>query len=106
MRRRFRTGALALAAKWMMEPITENTMTEAVLKEIAAEREKQVAKWGNEFDDANTSQDWAAFIMHYLAVGQTTRLGAAPGRPFRESMVKVATLAIAAIEAHDRKPPF
>jgi hypothetical protein len=74
-----------------------------IMQEIAAERTRQIEKWGNEFDDANQPHDWAGFIMHYTAVGITDRLGAAPGRPFREAMLKVATLAIAAIDAHDRK---
>jgi hypothetical protein len=75
----------------------------SVMLEIAEERKRQLEKWGNDFDDANTEQDWAGFVMHYTAVGITSRLGAAPGRPFREAMLKVATLAVAAIEAHDRR---
>ena len=77
--------------------------TSRVLAEVEKERDRQREKWGDDFDDANTQQDWAAFIMHYTAVGITSRLGAAPGRSFREAMLKVATLAVAAIEAHDRR---
>lgn len=75
----------------------------SVIDEITAERERQREQWGDAFDDDNAPHDWAAFIMHYTAIGITARLGAARGRPFREAMLKVATLAIAAIEAHDRR---
>lgn len=68
-----------------------NTM--AILDEIRQERGYQRTKYGTDFDDANTMQDWAAFIMSYLA----------SGRPPREALLKVATLAVAAIEAIDRK---
>lgn len=74
-----------------------------VLAEVAKERAYQTQKWGNTFDDGNSQQDWAAFIMHYTAVGITSRLGAAAGRPFRQAMIKVAALAIAAVEAEDRR---
>lgn len=84
-------------------PKEATTVTKDVLVEIANERAAQRMQWGDDFDDANTEQDWAAFIMHYTAIGVTSRLGAVPGRPFREAMLKVATLAVAAIDAHDRK---
>ena len=73
-----------------------------ILEEVNNERRRSQDKWGDKFDDENTEQDWAAFIMYYTALGITSRLGAAPGRPFREAMLKVATLAVTAIEAHDR----
>lgn len=78
-------------------------MTQNVFHEIEQELRYAREEWGTAFDDENTEQDWAEFIMHYTAVGITSRLGAAKGRPFREAMLKVAGLAISAIEAHDRK---
>lgn len=77
--------------------------TQAVLREVAREREKQITQWGSAFDDENSQQDWAAFIMHYTASGITERAGRYPAIAFRTAMLKVAALAVAAIEAHDRK---
>src|SRR5690348_6314119 len=87
-----------------LESPTAEASTQKVLAELVKERAYQDTRWGGKaFDDANTERDWAAFILHYLALGLTARLGAVPGRPFREAMLKVAALAVAAIEAEDRR---
>lgn len=70
---------------------------------LIAERARQQKLWGNEFDDKNTANDWAAYISNYVNAG--AYLGRqdkySPER-FREHLVKAATLCIAAIEAIDR----
>jgi hypothetical protein len=59
--------------------------------------------WSYEFDDANTPNDWAAFINIYLGRAvQTSNVGATAEAEFRKNMLKVATLAVAAVEAVDR----
>jgi len=67
---------------------------------IDAERAYQ-AKWGLEFDHANTPNDWVTYIVKYL--GQCVTL---PwnGDTFRKQMVKVAALAVAALEQYDYAP--
>jgi hypothetical protein len=73
--------------------------------EIQAERAHQEQKWGNAFDDKNTPFNWAAYIGQYATrnlIGDPDLVSPAK---FRADMVKVAALAVAAIEAHDRKTP-
>ena len=66
---------------------------------IDYERDYQDERWGDEFDDKNTANDWCTYICRYATNaadfnGTTVR--------FREQMTKVAALAVAAIEATDR----
>jgi hypothetical protein len=76
---------------------------DVVIDEICVEREYQCAQWGTEFDDANTLNDWVTYITTYAATaaGMDT-----PPEKQRENMLKVATLAIAAIESFDRNGQF
>lgn len=70
--------------------------------EIKAERDHQNQKWGTAFDDKNTPYNWAAFIAQYATrnlIGDPTAVST---EKFRADMVKVAALAVAAIEAIDR----
>lgn len=78
-----------------------------ILGNIKAEREYQQERWGNEADDSvNEPNDFVAYINHY-----STRWfpgGFVPYTPetvdkFRESMIKVAAIAVAAVESIDRQ---
>lgn len=91
---------------------------DVIFNEIMTERDYQVERWGNEFDDKNTPNDWASYIMRYAAATCEFDLGQPKGGPMtdkqreqyatmmkerrREQLIKVATLAVAAIEAQDR----
>jgi hypothetical protein len=79
----------------------------SILKEIAAEREYQKERWGNNADDTlNTPNDFIAYMNAY-----STRWfpgGFAPYAPetvdqFRKSMLKTAAIAVAAMESVDRQ---
>lgn len=81
----------------------------SIYDEIKAEREYQKEKWGVEKDDTlNTPNDWVAYIANH-----SSRWFPGGFRPyseevvadFRTQMVKVATLAVAAIESVDRGSP-
>jgi hypothetical protein len=72
---------------------------EKILEDIRKEREYQVGKWGDEFDNKNTANDWVTYIAMYATAG--ARMDASP-EDFRTAMIKVATLAVAALEAIDR----
>ena len=63
--------------------------------EIEQERYYQIERWGHEFDKKNTRNDWVVYCIHYL-----TRASAmiAAEDEFNRNMIKVATLAVAAIE--------
>ena len=75
---------------------TYNERTE-IIKDIIKEREYQIERWGLDFDTKNTPNDWATYIVRYLAYS-------VPGTEifdhelFYKNMIKVATLAIAAAE--------
>lgn len=79
-----------------------------ILKEIEEERKHQDKKWGGpEHDDHHDSYAWVSFIIYYL--GQSTNdfvkgksSFVSKLRNFRYNMIKVAALAVAAIESCDR----
>jgi len=74
-----------------------------ILEEIAAERERQGRlAFDRQHDRANTESDWVACIAAYLGRAPcVVRRNTREGQGFRENMVKVGALAVAAIEAHD-----
>lgn len=69
----------------------------SIYEEIKAERDYQDKKWGTAFDDTNTTEQWVFYIVGYLGNLYRNR------QPFRVVMLKVAALAVASIEAYDRK---
>jgi hypothetical protein len=69
---------------------------EEFLESIVKEREYQEEKWGNEFDNFNTPNDWIVYICRYAGMASTGE------RSFHEAMTKVAALACAAVETYER----
>lgn len=68
---------------------------------ILAERHAQDLKWGGpENDDKNGDADWVRFIQRHLlkAVDKPFNI-----EKFRKQMIRVAALAVAALEAIDRR---
>jgi hypothetical protein len=74
-------------------------------KEIQAERDAQHAKWGSADDDKWTLAEWAALLSHYATRHAVGDLHAIDAAAFRADVVKVGALALACIEAIDRKVP-
>lgn len=74
-------------------------------KEIQAERDAQKAKWSTDKDDQWTPGEWAALVGHYATRTVFSDLRGIDLAAFRADMVKVGALALAAIEAIDRKVP-
>jgi hypothetical protein len=77
------------------------TDRERIFTAIARERDYQDKKWGTEFDDKNTVNDWAAYIDEQLMKASQ------PGKPFngvtfRTHMLKAAAVCVAALETFDR----
>jgi len=69
-----------------------------VLSEIEEERKAQDAKWGgSSHDDTHSQADWRNFIRLRL-----TEVAMHPHK-YRQNMIEIAALAVAAIESHDRK---
>jgi len=76
-----------------------------ILDQIVAERERQDGLWGDSFDDRNTLNDWCAYLMIYAArAAGMENVGKVAEQ--RLALLKVASLAVAAIETLDRNGKF
>ena len=77
---------------------TEAIARENVLREVAAERRRQDAKWGGpEHDDPHQFADWHRFINVRLA-----RTASADTKTTRKLFIQIAALEIAAVGSIDR----
>jgi len=76
-----------------------NLALDDVLNEVRAERDYQEAKWSPSFDDKNTANDWVSYIGRYCANASKFDL---TQDEFETAMVKVAALAVAAVETSRR----
>ena len=78
-----------------------------LIHELELERGYQKDRWGTEADDKlNTPWMWAAYIGQYATKwmrGTFLPLQSSVTNDFRSCMIKVATLAIAAVESIDRQ---
>jgi hypothetical protein len=66
-----------------------------IFASIEKERAYQEQRWGNGFDTLNTPNDWVTYITKYLGQSVTMPFNA---EQFRTQLLKVATLAVAALE--------
>lgn len=74
-----------------------------ILGSVAREREHQIARWSGVYDDdMYTSRDWLDLMGKYASrlYGQE---GDLTTRDIRLNFIKIAALAVAALEALDRK---
>ncbi len=81
-----------------------------ILDEIIAERERQDVKWGGpEHDDNHRLGDWLQFIedradYQRFVLEHPERASDSPYlSDYRATLIKIAALAVAAIESFDRK---
>lgn len=76
---------------------------QAVLDEVAVERDRQDAKWGgSEHDDCHSTTDFVQFIVDYAGwARQMASMGSHDKA--RRRLIQVAALAVAAVESIDRK---
>ena len=71
---------------------------EIIFKEIQFERDRQDKQWGGpEHDDRHFIEDWEEFITDFAGAER------GPMNDFRGRMIRVAALAVAAIQSYDRK---
>lgn len=69
-----------------------------IYKDIEFERLGQDTKYGGpDHDDTHEAHEWGGLITEHLIRGSQ------PGADYRKQMIRVAALAVAAIEVHDRK---
>lgn len=79
-----------------------------VYSEIRSERGRQQqllgGSYADKWDQSLTRNDWVAFICAYAGRASAKVLrNIREGQTFRENMIKVAALAVAAIEAYDKR---
>ena len=78
-----------------------------ILNEIERERAYQDGKWGHKADDTkNEPNDWVAYIAHHSSrwfSGGFAPYNTPTVDAFRKQMIKVAALAVAAVESLDRQ---
>lgn len=75
---------------------------QAIFEEIAQKRQHRTKtqRLVNLSDQYNSQNDWVAFICTFAGRATDNIVNNTNG--FRENMLKVAALAVAAIEAHDK----
>lgn len=78
---------------------------QGIFEQIEAERAYQDGKWGVAFDDANTLNDWTTYIVGYAYRGAAME-NKDNKQAQRAALVKVAAIAVAALEAFDRNGEF
>jgi len=72
-----------------------------IYEEVKAERSRQDEKWGGiDHDKQHTPDEWVQLAQDYLSWARVMAGMDSPDK-YRRRMVQVASLAIAAIEAHD-----
>jgi len=81
------------------QKVRARSIREEIFESIEKERDYQDGKWGTDFDDKNTANDWATYIGGYAAASAPLQLDKGV---FETKMLKVAALAVAAIEASRR----
>ena len=86
--------------------MVNNMSIDDILEHIKEERNYQVMKWGNEADDTlNTPYSWLTWINIFgtkWACGQH-QFTSEMTDDFRQRMIQVAALAVAAVESIDRQ---
>lgn len=74
-----------------------------IIEDIRKERGHQDEKHGGtDHDDSHYPGDWCLILAKYLGRASAVTMDAESDAAFRESMVKVAAVAVAAIESFDR----
>jgi hypothetical protein len=78
-------------------PVHEN-----IFNAIIDERHRQDEKWGGpDHDDKHSYGDWIIYLVQHLAKASL----AVSRQRYRYQLVRIAALAVAAIESFDRKYP-
>ncbi len=70
--------------------------------EIEQERYRQDKQWGgSNHDDKHGENDWLVILMRHLGLAANDEAEEVPER-FRRQLVRVAAIALAALESYDR----
>lgn len=88
----------------MTDGVYKTDNTDRILDDICTERARQDHQWGGAaHDDQHNENDWNAYITRFLGRALTWEPSDPVGLAnYRRDMIKVAALAVAAIEWADR----
>ena len=73
-----------------------------IFKLIDAERDYQEKKWGDDFDEKNTINDWVTYICRYASNAAFHDKQPVDQEKVKQAFIKVATLALAALEMQEK----
>lgn len=91
-----------LDARWEARLVSEDR-TERTLGAVQRERMSQRRQWGDDHDAQHAPGDWTRFVVRHLGrAEQAVEDGDAAA--WRKQMIRVAALAVAALEAEEPKP--
>lgn len=81
-------------------------MRQTYFDAIDKERDRQDKQWGGAIhDDKHNSHDWVAYITVFLGEAVRSKNWVFNPRKYKESMIKIAALCVAAAEWTDRNFP-
>lgn len=78
-------------------------MRAAIFTQIEEERRRQDGEWGQQHDDKHTTHDWIAILSKHIGRAVVYPWDRAAAAAYRQQMVRVAAVAVAAIEWVDRQ---
>ena len=83
--------------------MTEEELEQEIFDKITNELAYSGVKWGQEFDDKNTINDWSTYIGMYM--GKACEMGLSPEEQ-EVRLVKVAGLTVSALKSLKRNGKF
>ena len=78
-----------------------NTNALGVQLEVNAERTRQRVQWGDDHDQRHNAHDWIALITEHAGRALEAHHRNAYSPAYRQQLIRVAALAVAAVEALD-----
>lgn len=102
----FHNAKFIAAARTALPKLIADVELSAVYSDIKAERVRQDEQWGGpDHDDMHTREDWTWYRQKYEVMAWSCL--DAHGETARMALIKIAALAVAQLEALDRKysPP-
>jgi len=75
-------------------------LREDIYNQIEGERAYQQERWSDDFDRANTINDWIVYILKYVVAASAIKFDKDAARA---ALLKTATLCIAALEQFDNE---
>lgn len=83
--------------------VTRAALRAKVLADVMLERQSQDQRWGDQHDDEHNEREWLAIIWSYLRHAEHQPPDRTLYTRYRENLIKVAALCVAAVESIDRQ---